>query len=376
MKPLPKTYLCAAIACALISLGCNKIFPDLSPYPGSYAASISPLHGPDSTRVTIHGGGFNDSAGFDAVYFNGRQATIVSATDTSIVVIVPTLCGSGNVSVMVNGKTPKGPALSFGYDTSYRVTKVIDSLSGPFYIAQSTDSNLYIADYGDGKLLRISPQGAPSTALSNYVSGVTIDRFNNIYAAANHGPVTTIVKIAPGGATTNFASDSGYITGMGLDTAGNLYVGNTDHNRVDKITPSGVVSIVDTGLFSVSGVAVAPNGTVYAMNYNVNAYNNAAGVITKISPAGDTATFAHIQYGGWGGLTFDNNNNLCVGNFDQQYAIGSIIRFAPNGAGTKLLSANVPFPVGIVSAGYNFYVVEQADAPGNPYGSVVKLTMH
>jgi hypothetical protein len=111
---------------------------------------------------------------------------------------------------------------------------------------------------------------------------------------------------------------------------------------------------------------VASDGTVYCTNYSVQAYNNSKGVVTKISPSGVVSTFAHLQYDGYNGMTIDSNNTLYVANFDQQWALGSM-----------LSSANLMFPCGVVrDKNGNFYVTQQVDAPGVAIGSVIKMTMH
>jgi hypothetical protein len=122
---------------------------------------------------------------------------------------------------------------------------------------------------------------------------------------------------------------------------------------------------------------VASDGTVYCTNYSVQAYNNSKGVVTKISPPGVVSTFAHLQYDGYNGMTIDASNTLYVANVDQSYGYGWLLRITPDGTTTKLSSANLMFPCGVVrdNSG-NFYVTQQVDASGSTVGSVIKMTMH
>lgn len=62
---------------------------------------FSPRRGPVGTQVTINGTGFNPAPASNIVRFNGTQATVVSATQTHLVTIVPASAASGPISVEV-----------------------------------------------------------------------------------------------------------------------------------------------------------------------------------------------------------------------------------------------------------------------------------
>lgn len=366
--------LCCLAACAILSSGCIKSTSIIPHHPPPAIGNLSPSHGPDSTLVTITGAAFSDTLGNDAVFFNGKQAVVVSASDTSLVAMVPTLAGTGAVTVTVNGLSSTSG--NFHYDTTYRISSVIDSVQGLFYLTIDAGGNLFIPDRETGTLVEVSSQGVVSTASPVTTYGAVVDYNNNLFVAVADGLYTQIERFSPGGSTL-IATDSGALFSLAVDTAGNIYAGNLTTFNVDKITPQGVITSIATGLFSVSGVAAAPDGTVYATNYSGTTYTNTQGVITKISPTGQQSTFAQFLYDGWAGITLDANNNVYVSNFDQQYALGDILRFGPDGSMTPLISANLNFPCGIVrdNSG-NFYVVQTNDAPGLATGGVVKLTAH
>jgi hypothetical protein len=259
---------------------------------------------------------------------------------------------------------------------------VTDSIyQNPWYIALDANNELYVPAYGGQTLFKINDTtGSISPLATMYATGAAIGGPGNaLYVVAFTGATANFERVDPvSGSTTLIAQDSGFVLGLAVDASGNLYAGNSTRNLVEKITPAGDISVIDSGLFSVSGVAVASDGTVYATNYSVNAYDNSAGVITKITPAGDTSTFAHFFYDGQAGITIDANNNLYVTNFSQEYALGDVIKISSSGTVTPLISpTNLMFPAGIVrDASGNLYVVQSADAPGSYFGSVVKLTMH
>jgi hypothetical protein len=372
----PNALICA-LACALISVSCHKTNTQSGPPSPTQLSitTISPANGPDSTQVTITGKAFSETPANDAVFFNGKQATVVSANDTVILAVVPTLAGTGNITVTVDGKTSNG--IIFTYDTAWRITTLVDNLGISFYIAMDNDSNFWFPDYDRGVLDKISPLGVIGNIATMHATGIVIDAKNNIYVALDSNGNSNIERVSPSGQTTLIAIDSGFVLDLAIDMAGNLYAGNTIRNTVDKITQQGVVTRIATGLFSVSGVAVAPDGTVYATNYGVPAYDNSAGVVTKISPSGVITTFAHIPYNGYSGMALDNNNNLYVTVFNEEFALGAIDEISPDGIINPLTSANLNFPCGIVRQNNgDFYVVQQVDAPGGSVGSVIKMTAH
>ena len=367
-----------AIAClplaTLALTACSKRSTPPSPtHPAPPFLSItgfSPTNGPDSTTVTITGTDFNSTAADDSVYFNGKPARIVSATDSTLVTIVPELAGTGNVVVRANGSIATGN--TFTYDTSFHVSMFVDNLPVPtFYLALDTSGNLYVSDRNIGTVYKYSPTGVLDTTMSFIATGLAIDDSNNLFIADG----SNIIKIGRGDTVTTIATDNGFPMGLALDQSGNLYVGNLSNNTVDKITPNGQITNIATGLFNPSGVAVGPNGYVYTVNYSVNAYDNEAGEVTAISPTGVTSSLGAIRYGGYAGLWVSGNNDVYVTAFNQVNATGWLEKFTASGMIDTIASPNLNFPCGIVrDRNGNFYVAQQQDAPVSTSASVVKMT--
>src|SRR5579863_9497437 len=71
--------------------------------PTPVISSINPTHGAGGDTVTITGSGFQSSPSLDSVWFNGKSTAVISATSTQLEVTVPPQCGTGNVTVSVNG---------------------------------------------------------------------------------------------------------------------------------------------------------------------------------------------------------------------------------------------------------------------------------
>lgn len=179
----------------------------------------------------------------------------------------------------------------------------------PYGIAVDSAGTLYVADSGNSRIRKITPDGQVSTlagsdtagnadgtgvdAQFTYPRGIAVDSAGTVYVAdaSNHrirkvmstGEVTTLAGSSQGfsdgdGAAAQFNSPYG----IAVDAWGTIYVADAGNNRIRKITPEGVVStlagstygLVDgTGtaakFYNPSGIAVDASGTLYvADTYN------------------------------------------------------------------------------------------------------------
>jgi len=142
-----------------------------------------------------------------------------------------------------------------------------------------------------------------SMAQFNHPTGVAVDSSGNVYVADtdNHRirkitPERVVTTLA-GSGTAGFANATGtqaqfnHPLGVAVDSSGNVYVADTDNDRIRKITPAGVVSTLagstegfadgtaNTAKFDYPGdVAVDSSGNVYV----ADTYNDR---IRKITPA-------------------------------------------------------------------------------------------
>jgi type IX secretion system substrate protein/Big-like domain-containing protein/NHL repeat-containing protein len=214
------------------------------------------------------------------------------------------------------------------------IAATLSKLAEPADVAIDSMGNLYIADYGNSRIRKVtsgsistiagtgtpgySGDGLPATAAQIYTpNGVAVDGAGNIYIAE----LNNVRKVNTLGIITTFAGSSGGIGGYGgdggpataallrpydvaTDNCGNVYI--TDNNRVRKINPSGIITtIAGTGATGYSGdgfvaTAALMDGPVgirldALMNiYFADANNN---VIRKISTANHPPAFAagHTQ---------------------------------------------------------------------------------
>jgi hypothetical protein len=225
--------------------------------------------------------------------------------------VVTTLAGSTGYG----SADGTGPAARFGGDTGVAV----DS-TGNIYVADQSNSTIRkITDVGVVTTLAGtagvmgSADGAGGVARFYYPARVAVDSAGNLYAADrfNH----TIRKITATGLVTTLAGTAGQFgrtdgTGVAarfydpasvaVDSAGNVYVADSNNHLIRKITDAGVVTTL-AGTARVSGSnggmgAVArfnrPTGVAVDSAGNVYVADTDNSIIRKVTAAGFVTTLA------------------------------------------------------------------------------------
>ncbi len=138
----------------------------------------------------------------------------------------------------------------------------------------SVDSafNVYVADFGNDAIRKVTTAGVVSTVVATVVPGNP-----NMLTNQNEGPNTVAV-----------------------DSAGNLYITDSFDNAIRKATPAGVLSafsgITDSGGRLAQAGTLArfnsPAGTTVDLSGNVYVADTFNSVIRKITPLGAVTTFA------------------------------------------------------------------------------------
>jgi YD repeat-containing protein len=101
--------------------------------------NVTPQQATATAQVTIQGQGFSTTPSANIVKFNGVQATVVSATATTLVVTVPTGATSGAITVTVGSATAQSPA-----NFTVVLLPIVTSISPKAALANTTISNLQV----------------------------------------------------------------------------------------------------------------------------------------------------------------------------------------------------------------------------------------
>lgn len=238
------------------------------------------------TTSTLAGSGSSGSSNG-----TGAGATFNTPTDVQI-------GPDGNVYIAeLSGQkirkiTPAGVVTTFAGSTSgfANGTGTAAKFNSPHNIVFDKSGNMFVTDYGNHKIRKITPAGVVTTfagSTPGYANGtgtaakfnnpfaMCIDTFDNLYVFdwRNY----RIRKITPAGVVTTFAGSGQdafangtgtaakfqFLSGMTCDKEGNIYTASYVNNCIRKITPAGVV----TTYAGVKGSSSHVNGTLSAIRF-------------------------------------------------------------------------------------------------------------
>lgn len=313
------------------SISDSSVVPQLSAFtnqaPTSTVLSAQSLASTSMATTSISQSSKSESAVISQFSATASQAlTLTSLTQSSTSTPSPTSESDYFYSVSTLAGSGS-PAFANGIG-------VAASFNKPSGIAVDSSGTVYVADYLNNRIRKISlsgdvttlagsgspafADGVGSSASFKYPSGLAINSNGIIYVADyyNHriraisvsGTVTTLA----GSGSLSFADGVGsaasfqYPSGISVDSNGIVYVADYYNHRIRKITSSGnVTTLAGSGVAQFAdgagssasfngpfGVAVDFEGTVYVADINNNR-------IRKISVSGNVSTLA-----GSGGAIF------------------------------------------------------------------------
>ena len=303
-------------------------------------SSFGPNTGAKNTIVIITGKGFSGNATSNTVTLNDKVCPVLEASSTKLTISVPPKSATGNFKVTVNGFSQESSVFTyvdtvvvstlagstFGFADGQGNTAKFDS---PEAISVDNAGNLFVADPYNHKIRKITPTGLVTTlagstvgfadgqgagAQFNNVKGLTIDTAGNLYVADTNN--NKIRKVSPTGIVTSIAGSSeGFTDGQGtaaqftapsgicIDTAGNLYVTDRFNHKIRKISSTGLVTTLagsTDGFNDAQGILAQfsfPFGICidsFGNLYVTDRFNNK---IRKISPDGNVKTIAGSALG-------------------------------------------------------------------------------
>ena len=266
-------------------------------HPLAEVVSISPDHGPKGTRVSITGINFSTIASDNVVTFNGKPAVVVSATATSLTVTVPAAAGTGAVAVSTYGRQAiVTPVFTF----EWSITSLTHDFPRTGTLAVDQHGNVYTADFGNNKILKMAPDGRITTLAGSGARGykdgegsqamfreaidVAIGPDGNIYVVDRGN--NRIRKITPDGMVSTLAGSGGRGAQNGegtqatfdapeclvLDSYGTAYIGDWENGKIRTVDPAGFVGTRASDAFrSALDIAVDLQGNVYVTDRVNNA---------------------------------------------------------------------------------------------------------
>jgi sugar lactone lactonase YvrE len=229
----------------------------------------------------------------------------------------------GTVSTFAGGNTP-------GYQDGSGADARFEQPQG---LAMDASGSLFVADYGNRRIRKIDASGSVTTFVGNDDNSLAngngtaasfnaptvlaLDANGNLYVADSlhycirkvtaAGDVTTLAGGALGTADGNGVQASfSSLNGLAIDASGNLYAADTDNHRIRKVTPQGVVTTWlgsgNSGDGDGTGLAAsfnAPKGLSFDTFGNLYIVDSGNGKIRQCRSDGVVVTLA-----GNGSLTF------------------------------------------------------------------------
>ena len=243
----------------------------------------------------------------------------------------------------VAGNTIAGYSGDGGQATSAELNVgVAVQIVSPGGLAVDSEGNLFIADTGNHRIRRVSPEGVittvagtgtagfsgdggPAIAAQLYLpTGIALDRAGNLFISergnnrvrrlSTGGIITTVAGTGKGSYSSVAGpgpGDGGPATGAALvgpaglavDASGNLFIADLYNNRVRKVSPDGVITTVagngaaynssgdggpavDAQVASPIGVAVDGAGNLFVLQLGYS------GRVREVSPDGTISTVA------------------------------------------------------------------------------------
>ncbi len=332
--------------------------PTISTLAGTGVAGFSGDGGsPGAAQLAAPAGVAVDSSGH--VYIADQANNRIRKLTFGSSPVIATLAGTGTAG--------------FGGDGA---SAAAAQLSGPAGIAVDSNGNLYIADQGNNRIRKVLSTSSPTIGT---VAGNGIAAFGG-----DGGSATSASLSAP--------------SGVAVDGSGNLYIADTQNDRVRFVTAAGVIqTVAGNGSLSFSGdglnpqcgslsgpvgVAVDASGNIYIADF-IN--NRIREVVLSPTPtlvtiagsgmagfSGDGASPAGAQLAGPLGVALDPFGNLYIAD-----SLNNRIRMVTAGAnptittvvgngtagfsgdGGSPLSAQLSYPTGVAfDASGNLYIAD------------------
>jgi sugar lactone lactonase YvrE len=196
---------------------------------------------------------------------------------------------------------PRGPIGTFG-----TCGKALGHFSAPWGVAVDRKGNIYVADTGNNRVQKLSPSGSVLWSVGThgtgprqfgFPTGIAVDSKGNVYVSnltqdVNTGaPDGRIEKLSAQGKVlavwgqpdplglSRFAAPAG----MAVDAHDNLYVADSGHNVIQKLSPDGKVLFV----YALPGPNANPVDVAVDKHGNLYVADHLNDRVVKLAPTGE-----------------------------------------------------------------------------------------
>jgi hypothetical protein len=217
-------------------------------------------------------------------------------------------------------------------------------------IAFDRQGNLFVANHATGEILKFAPDGTKSVFASAIKSpyGLAFDSNGNLFV----GHPGEILKFAPDGSRSSFTTQVSAPANLTFDGQGNLFVPDIRVSCILRFTPTGQRSIVAINLTNPAGPVFDRSGNMFAADdsgvYKIGANTMKSEFTTGVSGLA---------------LVFDGDGNLLVSDKDSS----SILKFTSGGVKSIYAGGVVPICFAFDATGNLF-------ASDRNSGSIFKFT--
>lgn len=228
---------------------------------------------------------------------------------------------AGNIYTVNAGD---GKLIKIAPDGAQAVLALLPSSTSASDLLLAADGNVWVAHQSPAKLYRVTPDGASASfALTSLTQLYALDAGpdGSLYLSGQWNTETRLVRrSASGEETILWRNGLATPTGIVKDAQGNYVVANAGDGTLVKIAADGAITTFVRGLTTPKGIAVDSEGNYYVADAGANS-------VVRVTPAGVTSVVASGLKQPYD-LKFDQSGTLYVSNTGDD----SIVRVQPNGA--------------------------------------------
>jgi sugar lactone lactonase YvrE len=288
--------------------------------------AVRPTWAIEGGRIVIEGTDFPvDGPRLPDVQIGGVSARVVSASSSSIGVIVPSGLESGSTPIRIGGVSGD---LGLFIDVASPFATGLHQVDNPVF---DRDGNLYVTYSGTRgqqvpvSIFKVRPNGTRETFSSGIVNATSMamDAEGRLYVSSRFEG--TVYRVSSEGTFDVFATDLGVACGLAFAADGTLFVGDRS-GTIFSVDRSGKATPFATLPASVAAfhVAIAPDGFVWVTAPTLSTYDP----IYKVAPDGTVRT-VDVRFGRPQGIAFDPGGHPYV--VDALAGSSGLYRLPPTG---------------------------------------------